>query len=119
MTARFEDATFVHDQDPINLCNRAQTMSDNQTGAVAGQGQLAPLDDQLALGVQVAGGLVQNEDPRVPQDGTGDGQPLSLTAPQPNPAFTDVGFITLPQANEEEGLCVQSITSETLPRGLT
>ncbi len=49
----------------------------------------------LALRVQRAGGLVQNQDGRVAQDGAGDGHALPLPAGQLHAAFADPRLIAL------------------------
>ena len=46
----------------------------------------AVLDSALGLGVQGAGGLVQDQHARVAQQGPGDGQALLLAAGEPVPA---------------------------------
>ena len=63
----------------------------------------ALLDQPLALGVEVAGGLVEDEDPRVGQDGPGDGQPLPLAAAEPHAALADQRVVAVGQALDELG----------------
>ena len=49
----------------------------------------------LALGVERAGRLVEEEHRGVAQDGAGDGQPLALAAGQHHAALADVGVVAL------------------------
>ena len=51
------------------------------------------LDQPLALGVQVAGGLVQDQYGRVLQDGPRDGHPLALAAGELDAALPDQGVV--------------------------
>ena len=67
------------------------------------QGGEALLDQPLALGVEVAGGLVEDEDPRVGQHGAGDGQPLALAAAQAHAALADQGVVAVGQPVDELG----------------
>ena len=63
----------------------------------------ALLDQPLALAVEVAGGLVEDEDPGVGQHGAGDGQALALAAAEPHAALADQGVVAVGQAVDELG----------------
>ena len=95
--ALLADALFVQDENPVSALNGGQPMGDNQGGAVACQVLQGPLHHLLALGVQSAGGLVQNEDGRVLQKGPGNGKPLALASGQLYPPGADVRVVALGQ----------------------
>ena len=62
MRARFDDPSSVDHHDAIGMGNGAQAVSDHETGAVAHQFHQAGLNQPLALGIQVAGRFVQDQD---------------------------------------------------------
>ena len=55
----------------------------------------AVLDHGLGLGVEGAGGLVEDEDAGVGQDGAGDGKALALAAGELDAALANDGFVLL------------------------
>lgn len=73
-------------------------MGDDQASAAAQQGLQGGLDELLGDGVQVRGGLVQDEDAGVFEDGPGDRDPLFLPAGEPVAAFADEGVVAVGSA---------------------
>ena len=59
------------------------------------------LHHAFALGVQRAGGFVQQQQRRVLQDGAGDGNALLLPARQPHAALAQEGVVPLGQGHDE------------------
>ncbi len=59
------------------------------------------LDQPFALGVEVAGGFVEDEDSRVGQNGPGDGDPLPLSAAEFDAPFADDRVIAVRQLLDE------------------
>ena len=57
----------------------------------------ARLHQRLALGVERAGRLVEQQDRRVAQDGAGDGDALALAAGQRHAALAEQGVVALRQ----------------------
>ena len=80
MGAGFDDAALLHDQDAVGVSDRIETMGDDDGGAADEQAIQGILDEAFALGVEVGGGLVEDEQGRVRQHGPGDGDALTLTA---------------------------------------
>jgi hypothetical protein len=64
MGSVFADLALVDDQDLVGLADGGQPVRDNQRGAAGQRGFERPLNGQLGLGVQVGGGLVQDDDRR-------------------------------------------------------
>ena len=62
---------------------RGQAVRDDDRGAVADEGLQHLLDRLLALQVDLAGGLVEDEDGRVAEDRPGQGDALPLPAGEP------------------------------------
>ena len=75
---------FKHD-DHIRVGDGAEPMGDDERGAVAQQFVQSRLNQLLALGVKVAGGLVEYQDLRIGQQGAGDAEPLPLAAGELEP----------------------------------
>src|SRR5262249_15178228 len=59
------------------------------------------LDVVLGDAVQVGGGLVQDDYPRVAQDDAGDGEPLFFAAGQPVATLPDDRVVTVGQGSDE------------------
>src|SRR5438309_2095115 len=53
------------------------------------------------VGVEAAGGLVEQEDGRVAQDGAGDGDALPLAAGQLHAALADAGLVAVGERRDE------------------
>ena len=73
----------------------AQAVGDDERGAALEQAGQALLDQSLALAVEVAGGLVEDQDARVGQQRPGDGQPLALAAAEPHAALADERLVAV------------------------
>ena len=70
-------------------------MRDDQHGAVVHQALERLLDQPLALGVERRGGLVEQQDRRVLEQGPRDGQPLALAARDLHAALADHRVVAL------------------------
>src|SRR5699024_4841175 len=84
--ALLDDVAVAHDQDGVGVPDGGQPVGDDKAGAAAHQVVHGGLDALFGAGIHRAGGLVQNQDPVVRQDGAGDGQKLLL-------ALADVGGV--------------------------
>ena len=80
--ALLHHAAVIHDDNAVSTQDRGQTVSDDQGGAGLHGFIQGGLDKAFVLGVQGAGGLVQQKDRRVAHQGAGDGETLSLAAGQ-------------------------------------
>jgi hypothetical protein len=87
----FRDSTPVDDDDAIRVLDAGDPMSDQQDGPSPHEPGERLLDEELALGVEVRGGLVEDQDGRVSQERASDGESLGLAARQPDPAFAHLG----------------------------
>jgi hypothetical protein len=74
MRALGDQTPLVEYQDAIHLADGGEPVSDDEAGAVRHQFLQGELNQALTFGVQGAGGLVQEEEGRIAQDGPGDGQ---------------------------------------------
>ena len=71
--AAFDDPAVIDDQELVGLTDRAQAVGDDKGGTAVHEAQQPLLDLLLGARVHAAGGLVEDEDARVGQDGAGDG----------------------------------------------
>ncbi len=93
-------AALQHDQ-PVRLAQRAQPMGDGDRRAPLDQVVQRLLDLALRLGIDRAGGLVQDQDPRVDQQRAGDRDPLPLAAGEGLAALADQRIVAVGQPQDE------------------
>src|ERR1700736_818484 len=96
--AAFEDLALFDDQDLVGAADRREPVGDDEGGSALHQEVEAALDQGFGLGVERAGGLVQDQDARVGEDGPGDREPLALAAGELDAAFADDGFVLVREA---------------------
>ena len=96
-----DDAPTFHDHDAIRFEDGGKPMRDDQAGTVEHEVVERLLDHVFGFGIEGAGGLVQNEQGRVLEQGAGDGDALLLPAGEPDPAFADGRFVALGQFGDE------------------
>src|SRR5215218_10764694 len=99
--ALLDDAAALDDQDPVGVDDGRQPVGDDQAGPAGQGGGQGLLDVDLGLGVEVGGGLVEDDDGRVGQQQPGDGQALLLAAGQPVAALADHRLPALGQALDQ------------------
>ncbi|CKT65555.1 Uncharacterised protein [Mycobacterium tuberculosis] len=80
MGAAFDDPTMIEHDDLVGPGDGMQSMGDYQHGAVPGQPVKRLLHKVFRFRIGKRGGLVEDEDRSVAEDGTGNGEPLSLPA---------------------------------------
>ena len=93
--AALDHGAFLDDDDAVRLAHGRQPVRDDKARAPAHQHVERLLDDALALGVERAGGLVENQDDRVLQDGPGNGDALALPAGELDAALADHRAVAL------------------------
>ena len=89
------------DHDAVGIDGGGQPVRDDQRGAVAHEPLQRVLHQPLALRIERAGGLVQQQDGRVLEDGARDGDALLLPARQPRAAFAEEGVVAFRQPADE------------------
>src|SRR5690606_5213820 len=75
-------------------------VGDDEDGAVAGGGEEFPDDAGLPAFVDRAGGLVEDEDRGVGEQGPGQGEPLALAAGKGGAAFAEDGGVSVGQGGD-------------------
>src|SRR5215218_2405345 len=101
MRASFYDPSLVKHDDLIGMHDRAQAMGDDEAGAAGHQAIQALMDQPLAFAVEIAGRLVQNQDPRIRQQGASDSQSLPLSPTEPHSSFANDGVVAVLQRVDE------------------
>ena len=74
------DLPMLQDDDLVCCADRGQSVCDRQDRAVLHEALQGALDQPLALRVQRAGGLIEDEQAWTLQHGTSDGDALALTS---------------------------------------
>uniref|UniRef100_A0A0A8XUT2 Uncharacterized protein n=1 Tax=Arundo donax TaxID=35708 RepID=A0A0A8XUT2_ARUDO len=95
------DGAALQDGDEVGLADGGEAVGDHQRGATDHEAVQRLLHQLLRLGVERAGGLVQQQDRRVLEHGAGDGDPLLLTAGQLQAAITHLGVVAVGQLDDE------------------
>src|ERR1035437_2875179 len=105
------DAALLKHGDAVGAANGAEAMGDHDHGAALHQVGKRGLYQRFALGVKRGGGLVEDENGRVLEDGAGDGDALAFAAGKPEAFFADDGVVALRHAQDE-------VVREGVARGL-
>ena len=87
MVAVLDEAAALDGDDAVGAAHGREAMGDDQHGAALRDLAHVLLDDALALIVERAGRLVENENARVGDEGAGDGDALALPAGQARAAL--------------------------------
>src|SRR4051812_9051037 len=95
MTPLLHDAAVFQYQNAVRMRARAATMGNDEARTAGHRGLQASLNKPLGFRVQIARGLVENQDARVGQDRAGDGGALALSAGGFDAALADEGFVAL------------------------
>ena len=101
MVAHLDDAPFLQSDDLVGVADGAQAVGDDQRRAAPQHRFQRLLDQVLRLGVHRRGGLVQDEDTGVGQDGPRQRQPLFLAPAQLDAPLADLGVVAFGQRLDE------------------
>ena len=101
MGAGFHDAASLDHMDAVGVAHGGQAVGDHQGGAALHQPFEGGLDEGLALGVEGAGGLVEQQDGGVLEEGAGNGDTLTLAAGQAQARLAGAGRIAFGQGGDE------------------
>src|SRR5690606_24756675 len=99
--AAFDDSALVHDEDLVGGLDGGEAVRDHEGGAAAAEVLESVPDEGLALGVEAGGGLVEDEDARIGDDGARDGDALALAAGELDAALADDGVVAVVEALDE------------------
>src|SRR5262249_36541634 len=91
--AGLHDAPLLEVDNAVQGPQRGQPVGDRDHGLVAHEAHEGGLDRGLALAVERARGLVEEEDRRPPEESAGDGDPLALATRELHPALAHAGLV--------------------------
>ena len=93
MRAGRDDFAVIENDDRRGVADRGKTVRDDQDGFADDELLERELDGGLAVAVEGAGGLVEDENGGVAEEGAGEGEALFLSARETRAAFADEGFV--------------------------
>ena len=97
MGSALGDPPVVEDEDAVGVADGAQAVRDEEARARAHDALERALHDRLALGVERARRLVEDQDPRVLQQRARDGQALPLAAGEVDAALAEPRAVAVGQ----------------------
>ena len=103
MRAFFDDVATIHDRDFVGAGDGGQAVGDDEacpersrrSGAALEQSLQRGLNDALGLRVYAGGGLVENHDARVGEQGASEGDQLPLAAGQDRAALAHFRLVAI------------------------
>ena len=101
MVAAFDDLARFQDIDPVGFAHGGEAVGDDDGGAALAEFIERFLHACFGIGVQRAGGFVEQEDRRVFEDGAGDGDALALTARKVRAFGPGLRIVSARQAQNE------------------
>ena len=96
-----DDGPLIHEQDAIEAFETDETVGDHQGRALAQGGEHGIQDCPLGEGVQVGGGLIQDEQGSLLEKGAGQRQTLALSPAEPQSLFADPGLVAVGERRDE------------------
>lgn len=94
-------AALAQHKDDVGLLDRGQAMGHDDHGAAPAGALKGGLDELLALRVERAGGLVEEQHVGLADEGAGNGHALLLAARERDAAGANVGVVALGQGDDE------------------
>jgi hypothetical protein len=91
----------VEHDDPVGALHGGQPMGDDDRRPAGHRGFQCRLHDALALGVEAAGRFVEQQQRRILEDRTGNGDALALATGEANAALADEGGVAFGQTPNE------------------
>src|SRR5471032_3298829 len=101
MGAGVHQPALLHDEDGVGVDQRREPVRDHDDGAADGDARQVLDEDGLALGVERAGRLVEDQNARLAQQRAGDRQTLLLAAGQVGRVLFEHGVVAHRQALDE------------------
>ena len=103
MGALLGDPAAFEDDDLAGAADRREAVGDDERRAPGQQPLEAPLDRLLGAHVDVGGGLVEDQDPRLGEQGAGEGDELALAGRELDAALADLGLDAVREGGDELG----------------
>ncbi len=91
MRAAFDDAAVVEHQHLVGVADRAEAVGHDEGGSSGKQDFQGPLDAGFGHAVDAAGGFVEDQNPRIGQQGPGETDELFLARRNADAPLADFG----------------------------
>ena len=101
MTAVLDDHTFLTRDDAIRHPDGRQPVGDDENRPSRTDAAHVGLDDLLALIVERAGGFVEDQNARITNQRSGNGDALALSAREARAALANLGVLTFRKIENE------------------
>jgi hypothetical protein len=101
VVALLDDGAGLHHQDDVRVADRGEPVRDDETRPTGTQQVHRPLDQHLGTGVDRAGRLVEDQDARLGEERSGDGDELLLPGADVRPLVVQDGVEAVRQASDE------------------
>ena len=101
MAAHGLNLAVLHQEDPVGVLHRGHPLGNDDLGGLGDKFAESLADEGVGAGVHRAGGVVQNQNLGLFQQGPGNAQPLLLAAGHVGAALLDVGVILLGELLDE------------------
>ena len=98
MRALLDDPAVLEHDDQVGVADRREPVRDDERGAAGEETTERPLDLALGADVDRRGGLVEDQDARVGEEGTGEGDELALTEREAGAALAELRLDSRPRA---------------------
>jgi hypothetical protein len=90
-----DDSPLLENDDLVRFLDRRQTMGNGDCRAILSNSVKSSLDNLLSTDIDSAGGLVEDENLGLPDNGPRNGNALTLAAGQLGTTFTDLSVVAL------------------------
>ena len=101
MAALLHNLPLVQHADQISLPDRAESVGNHKHGVLPFELVDGLLHQPFALGVEGAGGFIEDQQLWIAQDGSGQGKALALAAAEAVAAFADQGVVAFWKIRDE------------------
>lgn len=101
MLSMGEDATLVKNVDGIGLDDGAEAVGNDEAGAIGAEFGEGLLDELFGFYIDGRGGFIEQQNRRVFEEGTSEGEALALTTTQQHAPFTNFSVETFGKALNE------------------
>ncbi len=99
--AGFHDSAIIQHEDLVSIPYRRESVRDDDDGSIGEEPVDRTLDEALRLAIQRRGGLIEDEDGRVAQYRTGDGDPLALPTGETHTSIAEHSVVALGGGHDE------------------
>lgn len=101
MSSLLNETSFAEDKDLVGVLNGGETMSDDESGAAGAEFEDGFLDGVLSFRIHAGGGVVEDKETRIHEEGACDGDTLLLPSAERNAAFADDGVVAIGEIGDE------------------